>query len=195
MRDKELRLPPKGPSPGDEYMTPKWVWEPWHKIFGFTLDAAASNFNKLEPCGRWFTREDDALQQDWRAVAGGGAIWCNPPYSRGGGPLIKWVKKGLAEGRQCGRGRGGDGMKFDNARIVPVVMLLPADTSTDWFSEVWDRIEGTWVPGVRGYFLDGRVRFVDPRTHQRTDGSPNFGSLVLVISPLHPLQTEILRTT
>ncbi len=40
-----------------------------------TLDLAAAEWN--HKCERYFTKEDDALKQEWNARA----AWCNPPYS------------------------------------------------------------------------------------------------------------------
>ena len=157
----------------DEYRAPRWVWEPWHEALGFTLDTAASYANKLHPCENWITKEDNALLCGWleRATPPGaaspGAAWCNPPYSRQAGPLHRWVSKALLESR----------------RGLVVCMLLPADTSTDWFTLLWDRVNGCWNPGVRGYFTDCRVRFIHPFTGKKTLGTPTFGSLVVVMSP------------
>jgi len=159
-------------SPGDEYVTPRWVWEPWHGVLGFVLDAAASPANKLPPCKLFYTKEDSAFDHNWALDVsaqwwhGSAAAWCNPPYSRTGGPLKKWVEKALEESR----------------RGLVIAMLLPADTSTDWFGLLWDRDKGMWRDGVQGYFTDGRIRFIDPRTGEKTKGSPTFGSLVVVLS-------------
>jgi len=159
----------KSSSLGDEYITPRWVWEPWHAVLGFVLDAAASTANKLPPCKLFYSKDDSAFGHNWAenvAAIGGGAAWCNPPYSRTGGPLKKWVEKAIEESR----------------RGLVVAMLLPADTSTDWFSLLWDREKGMWRDGVQGYFTDGRIRFIDPRTGEKTKGSPTFGSMVAVFS-------------
>jgi len=152
----------------DEMITPEWVWKIWHDRLNFVLDAAATKRNKIAPAKLWYTKEDDALKQCWTAAAieGGGAVWCNPPYSPQAGPLKRWVEKGIAE-----------------AQLGAVVcMLLPADTSTQWFSLLYDRVGGGWRDGVHGYFTDHRIRFVDPVTRKPTPGSPNFGSLIVVLS-------------
>ena len=150
---------------GDEYCTPRWVWEPWHIALGFSLDAAASYGNRLPPCAKHYTKEDSAFNHDWAKDAGHGAVWCHPPYSRAGGPLVRWVQKGM----------------YESMRGAVVCMLLPSDTSTNWFSLLWDRTGGEWHGGVRGYFTEGKIRFVDPRTRQITKGSPTFGSVVVVL--------------
>lgn len=58
----------------------------------FALDAAASADNAK--ASKYWTKNDDALDMDWRSVDGW--IWCNPPYRN----KIPWVEK-FAETRQC----------------------------------------------------------------------------------------------
>ena len=59
-----------------DWQTPPSVFEPLHREFGFTIDAAASSENALLP--RYWNEENDAIKQDWS----GERIWCNPPYGR-----------------------------------------------------------------------------------------------------------------
>ena len=96
-------------------------------LYHFTLDAAATTENAK--CQRFFTKEDDALAQDW----GGEIVWCNPPYGRS---IRKWVKKAYEESRKPG---------------TKVVMLLPARTDTAWFHDYAKK--GNVV------FIRGRLRF------------------------------------
>lgn len=88
----------------DERRTPKWLFDALCAEFHFTLDAAATADNALVE--RYFTREDDALKQDWTD----NIVWCNPPYSRG--QLLQWVTKAQTQ------------------PMTTTVMLLPADSST-----------------------------------------------------------------
>lgn len=91
----------------DEWRTPKAFFDGLDAEFHFTLDVAASETN--HQCERYFTKEADALSQQWEGVC-----WCNPPY----GPAIaKWTQKAVDE---CSRG-------------VTTVMLVPARTDTIWF--------------------------------------------------------------
>ena len=56
-----------------------------HKRFNFTIDAAAEQWNaRLD---RYWTPEDDALQQDWS----GERVWCHPPFTDG--TLPQWIAK------------------------------------------------------------------------------------------------------
>ena len=59
-----------------------------HKRFNFTIDAAAQQWNARLP--RYWTPEDDALQQDWA----GERIWCHPPFTDG--TLPRWIAKATA---------------------------------------------------------------------------------------------------
>lgn len=90
----------------NNWMTPPEIFAALDAEFGFYLDAAA-DFNSTL-CPYWLSYEDNALSCDWKSY---GAVWCNPPYDN---PL-PWVRKAS---RQC------------ILQKQPVVMLLPADTST-----------------------------------------------------------------
>lgn len=155
---------------GDEYGTPEWVWKPWHEVLNFVIDAASSESNHL-PFKKYWTRKDDSLRMPegcWATAAAelGGSIWLNPPYSTKAGPIHTWVSKCLNEA----------------AYGAKICALLPADTSTRWFDLVWDRHKAQAQPGCHLYFIQGRVRFIHPRTQKPTPQSPNFGSLIVVFS-------------
>jgi len=99
-----------------EWGTPQQFFDNMNKRFGpFTLDAAASDLN--HKCERYFTKEDNALGQDWE-----GRVWCNPPYGHGVG---KWVQKAVEE--------------IQKGNCVKVVMLLRSTTDVKWFHDwAWD---------------------------------------------------------
>lgn len=112
-----------------EWATPQKFFDALDAEFRFTLDAAASAEN--HKCARYFTKEDDALKQEWT-----GMVWLNPPYGRGIGA---WVKKAYESAL------GG----------ALVVCLLPARTDTSWF---WDYCFKGEVRFIRGRlkFGDGK---------------------------------------
>ena len=98
--------------------------------FHFTLDAAATP--KSAKCSKYFTVEDNALEQDWK----GHVVFLNPPYGRS---LGKWVEKAYREGQK------GD---------TTVVLLIPARTDTTYFHE--------YILGKAELrFLRGRLKFTD----------------------------------
>lgn len=168
-------IPTGGPG-NDEWETPEWVWRPWHSVLHFVIDAACTAENILPVCEWGYTKEDSGLDADWAAKVlelKGGAVWCNPPYSRKGGPIVKWVEKALAE----------------SEKGVVSCLLLPSDTSTNWFSLLWNRAEGRWRDGVHGNFTEQRIKFNHPGG--KKSGSPTFGSLIAVVSK--PLVTPSLK--
>jgi phage N-6-adenine-methyltransferase len=103
----------------DDWGTPPEIYDPLHAEFGFVLDAAAVQANSKR---RAFFGPDhripenrDGLAVDWKVYGRYGAVWINPPYSRGLQP--RFIAKAAAE-RRAG---------------VTSVMLLPARTDTKAF--------------------------------------------------------------
>lgn len=90
--------------------TPISVVEAVERILGarFTIDVAAEPATAKAPM--FFTVNDNGLAQLWH-----GLCWCNPPYKS----IDPWVRKAHSEA-EAGRAQ--------------TVMLLPARTSTEWFS-------------------------------------------------------------
>ena len=92
----------------DDYYTPEWVFD----ALGLEYDMdVASPPEPLEwiPAKRRLTMEDDGLTTPWE-----GRVWMNPPYSKPG----PWVEKFMAHGNG--------------------VALLPFSNS-NWFRAVWAR--------------------------------------------------------
>ncbi|MEY0288093.1 phage N-6-adenine-methyltransferase [Providencia rettgeri] len=148
------------PEDKDCYQTPRWLFEATTVEFGFWLDVAASKQNAL--CADFFTQQQDALKQDWFSK---GAIWCNPPYSN----IKPWVEKAA---EQC------------LEQNQPIVMLVPEDKSTSWFSLALKSVDEIRV------VIDGRINFVDPSTGKEKRGNSK-GSMFLIWRPF----TEPKRVT
>jgi phage N-6-adenine-methyltransferase len=89
----------------DDWETPQEFYDNINSVFGFAIDAAASEENAKADI--FFTKEDDGLIQNWTDTT-----WVNPPYGRVVG---EWVKKGYQEATKW---------------KVPVVMLVAARTDT-----------------------------------------------------------------
>lgn len=146
------------PARKDDWRTPPELYERLDREFHFVLDAACEKHNQLAPAGIRADEGGDALLIPWDTY--GGAVWCNPPYSR----IRPWLEQAL---RAC--------------KIVPVVMLIPADTSTRWWLEcvAYDAHE------VR--FVVGRVRFRHPdgslHTTKRSGGGLTTPSAIVVFHP------------
>lgn len=96
----------------DTWATPPWLFNYATTRFGaFDLDVCA--LPETAKCQKFFTPEDDGLQQPWLKNN-----WCNPPYSK----ITPWVEKAASEA------------SFNHN----TVLLLPADVSTKWFAAVWE---------------------------------------------------------
>lgn len=115
----------------DLWRTPPSLYQRLDAEFGFRLDAACDTGSILAPEGLCADLGRSGLLEPWDIY--GGAVWCNPPYSR----IRPWMEQALRAGRN-----------------VPVVLLVPADTSTRWWYECVAR------DAAEVRFLVGRVRFV-----------------------------------
>lgn len=114
------------------WCTPQDFFNELNREFHFTLDAAATD--KTAKCQKYYTPETDGLKNPWN-LAGGGSIFCNPPYGR---EIGKWVRKAHEEAQ----------------RGATVVMLIPARTDTSYSHDyIYGKAE------VR--FIRGRLKFTD----------------------------------
>ena len=142
----------------ENWETPDYFFKRCEEAWGpFGLDAAATIENckddtYIGPDQEGY--ETDGLAADWCLITHHEcAVWCNPPYKN----LKMWVLKALKEA--------------DNG--LRVVMLLPNDTDTLWFSLLQEHAEI--------YLTEGRIKFVDPEGNGRS--SPRQGHLVAVLHP------------
>jgi len=105
-----------------DWATPQALFDGFNSIYGFTLDAAASAENAK--CADYFTKEDNALAQDW----GDHRVWLNPPYGR---EIGAWMRKAYESAQ----------------RGALVVCLVPARTDTAWWHDYASRGEVTFLRG------------------------------------------------
>ncbi len=105
----------------DLWETPQDFFDRLNDEFGFELDVCALPENAK--CPRFFTPEDDGLQQEWKGIC-----WMNPPYGR---QIGNWVRKAY-ESAQNG---------------ATVVCLLPARTDTRWWHEYCMKGEVRFIRG------------------------------------------------
>lgn len=128
------------PKKNDYWQTPQDFFARCHEEFRFTVDAAATPENALLP--RYWSEEDDALEQDW----GGERVWLNCPYSL---PLQElFLAKCHAE--------------RDRAQVI--VALIPASPDTrHWHDYAMVASEIRLIRG-RLYFYDSLgVQRTQPR--------------------------------
>ena len=90
----------------DEWGTKRTLFDKLDREFGFTLDVSATPENAK--CGRFFTKNDDGLQQEWTGI-----VWMNPPFSAIG----EWLKKAVES--PC-----------------TVVALVPTRTNPPWWHDL-----------------------------------------------------------
>lgn len=155
----------------DLWRTPKEVFEFYDRRFAFNIDMAASKDNHL--CDYYITQEDDALlhstfDETLDQVGADqhldGVVWCNPPYSK----LMPWVAM-VAE--------------YTETYRVPIVMLLPADTSVKWFKYAFEYC-------TECHFISGRISFINEETGKPVSGN-NKGSVVFVFDPRSPIKQAV----
>lgn len=133
----------------DDWETPQYLFDELNERFHFDLDAAADRKNAKTTL--YYSKHVSALENEWN-----GNVFCNPPYSRGGG-MYQWVKKAYEEHLR------------DPYRVI--VLLIPARTETKYFHEF---IFGK----AKVEFLKGRLKFeVDGVPHRHNAPFPS----VLVI--------------
>ena len=75
-------------SKSSEWGTPNKFFEKLDKMFNFTLDPCAAEYNAK--CAKYYTVNDNGLSKSWR----GETVFCNPPYGR---EIKEWVKKSYEE--------------------------------------------------------------------------------------------------
>lgn len=118
----------------DLWSTPQEFFERYNQRYNFTLDVCASPENAK--CERYFTKEDDGLQQKWT-----GSCWMNPPYGK---EIKKWVRKAYESA-------------IHNDAVV--VCLLPSRTDTAWWHDYCMKGE---IEFIRGRLKFGNAKNAAP---------------------------------
>lgn len=109
-------------SKSEDWETPKDFFEICAERFGpFDLDVCASKENTK--CDKFFTKEDNALVQEWRGIC-----WMNPPYGR---TIKQWMQKAFQSSQEG----------------ATVVCLVPARTDTAWWHDYAVKGEIEFVRG------------------------------------------------
>lgn len=147
----------------DQDMKNSWGTDPvifraMDREFNFGLDVAANDKN--HKCKMYFTKEHDALSQNWadtlRENSNSMAAWCNPPYGSG---FIKQFMRKAAE---------------ESAKGVTTVMLVPSTLDAQWLP-VHDISEIRIVTG-------GRLSFYHPESGKKISGNTK-GSMFVIFRP------------
>lgn len=98
---------------GDEWYTPRWLFDGLGLTFDIDACSPADRTHVAVPAKRWFTIDDNGLEQAWR-----GLVWCNPPYST---PAL-WAE------RMIGHGNG--------------LLLTHIPMNAAWAAAVWGNCDG-----------------------------------------------------
>ena len=116
----------------DMRRTPQDFFDRLDREFHFTLDAAAGHEEGMHKCERYFTLDDDALQQSWATES---AVFCNPPYSG----IRPWIEKAYEESER---------------HRIPVVLIVPSSTGLRWWAWAFER-------AAEMRFVTGHMSFTD----------------------------------
>lgn len=153
---KQSPLTSAGMDPeNNEFATPGKIWRPLAAaVGGFDLDPA-SGAESTPIADERYTRDDDGLSKPWH-----GEVFLNPPWSTNGDGAAKhdWLRKVRVERKR--------------PEVRRVVVLLPVDTSTQWFHEHVLAAEAICFVGP------GRISF------EGGDRNPSFGLLIAVFGPV-----------
>lgn len=136
----------------DLWRTPPEIFDALDIEFGFWLDAAASWESTL--CAHYIDEKKNALACEWESY---GSIWVNPPYSS----ISPWILKAA---EQC------------CVQMQNIVMLVPADISTGWFSKALGSVDEVRL------ITDGRIQFIPEEAASRRLSNPK-GSMLLIWRP------------
>lgn len=155
----------------DLWQTPKFLFDYYNSRFEFNLDMAASEKNFL--CKYYLTEQMNSLDPSsvstaintiWMMENKSPSVFLNPPYS----DLKPWVDAAI---------------KCSNNHKVPVVMLIPADTSVKWFKLAFDNC-------TECHFISGRLSFINAETQKPVNGN-NKGSVVFIFDPKSPVKQSV----
>lgn len=132
--------------PRDDWRTPQWLRDRVLAEHQIGLDACAFADSALVPNYLGtdhldHSRRDALAYQSWyELLPNDGMVWCNPPYR------VKALRAFL---ERC---------KATAEHGVPVLALVPASTSSDWWH--------TYCQGAHVEFLRGRLVFTSPGVEQ-----------------------------
>ena len=134
-------------------ITPQALFDYLNEIHHFDLDVVASKENAK--CSSFFSEELDALSRPWFCHS----AWANYPYSAQH-PLHTWITKAYGE-------------VFVRKHCDRLIMLLPCDTSTQYFHEYFWQYSQPKPYLVDLYFIPCRVHFSGLKQ------APSFASMLV----------------
>jgi ParB family chromosome partitioning protein len=119
----------------NEWYTPPQFIESARLVMGSIDTDPASNpiANATVKATRFFTKDEDGLQQKWE-----GNVWMNPPYAQ---PLMSQFAEAISE-------------KFETGEIEQAIILVNNATETQWFQRMASVASAVCFPKSRVKFLD-----------------------------------------
>ncbi len=130
-------LDPLMSSETNEWFTPPEVLRLVAKLGPIALDPCANLLSPVEAEKRLIWPEADGLKTDWRALAGRGLIYVNPPFGR---RLNLWARK----------------IQREATAGAEIVLLVPARVDTTWWETLYPAAWCAWRRRVRFIRPDGR---------------------------------------
>lgn len=113
----------------NEWYTPAKYIEAAREVMGsIDLDPASCALaNETVKAARYYTVDDDGLQQSWSIDGKQSRVWCNPPYNAQPGephPQPLWSRKLVSEYRR--------------GSVEQAVLLVSASVKQNWFHELME---------------------------------------------------------
>lgn len=134
-----------------EWYTPAEYIDAARFVMGsIDTDPASSEVaNRTVQAMRFYTKENDGLQQRWS-----GRVWLNPPYAQ---PLIAQFSEAVTA-------------RYESGEIEQACILVNNATETAWFQQMLAACSAVC-------FIRGRIKFIDPVGN--ASGAPLQGQAVL----------------
>ncbi len=130
------------------WATPMHVIDQVEAILGESIVFDLCAEHSTAKARRYFTKEQDALSQDWTKLDDSlGYFWMNPPFGKKG-VINPWPEKAYKSRKK-------------------IAALVPANTDAIWFHD--------WIlrPGVEKIFVKGRISFEMDGVAQRGNVAPS----------------------
>lgn len=146
------------------YTPPKYIEAARAVMGGIELDpASCAAANCIVKAERYYTKEDNGLEQEWRART----IWLNPPYGRT--EKMQGTRKstiGLFVEKLL--------RAYESGLVEQAIVLATTEVNARWFYPLWQ------YPIC---FPDHRVKFLVPEKNERGVYSQMFGTSFAYIGP------------
>lgn len=156
---------------GDQWRTPDWLFLALNELYGpLVLDCFTDGQNAKTPA--FFTAEDNALRQDWKARLDRigedfGTCFYNPPYSRASQVGKQYIT----------------GMRYIMAKVIeehkkgaPSVGLVKTATSEVW----WPANEASQVIHIQGRISYDPPHWYRPEEDKRVAGAGFPASIIIM---------------